>query len=607
MTYSLPNPLLPFLLLLALCLLLVVGLSLVAVRRANRTRRTWRLAAGLVAVAGLWLLAYPPSNLLRSSTSEVLLLTDGYSADTLRHLLRELGPGTRYWRYAAPTSSPDTLTLSNLAALRQRMPGLRRVHVLGQGLPSADLPGLGPVEVVAHVSAPKACFRMANWARSTEVGHSWTVEGYLENPAGKGPVWVRLRAAGAVRDSVQLPTGHGSFRLAFAPKAANRTVYQLEAGAAGRGGLRVPSEPLPLEVVPARPLRVLLLAGTPSFEFRFLKEYLGRKGHSVAVRIGLSRGLTQTEFLNQPAAEVGRLTPTLLSRTDIVLTDAASLAALSGAETTALQGALRNGQSGLVMLAEPTAALPRSLPARSDFRIEPQPTVAAQDPQKLQWPSASTTALAIVPATFRSSPALRTLVTTQRRQPVAAARRIGLGQVVVTTIAETFPWVLQGQTVAYAAYWSHLLSAAAPPQAAGASIMPQAPWPRPDAPVAIQTTNLPDGPITIRAVGGNNTTVALRQDARVAEWAQGTYWPSTDGWHQASQGKTTSWFYVFSKQHWQGPETQLRQQAAAAWMAQPRPASGTRIMAATSQPWSRWWGFGLFLLGAGLLWLEEKL
>ncbi|TGE05433.1 hypothetical protein [Hymenobacter fodinae] len=607
MTYSLPTPLLPFLLVLALCVLLAIGLSVAALRRSNRARRGWRLVASLLAVAGLWLLAFPPSQPLRTSTTEALLLTDGYSPDTLRHLLRQLGPGTRFWRYTSPTASPDTPTLSNLAALRQRLPGLQRLHVLGQGLPAADLPELGDLRLLMHPSAPRAGFRLAGWARTTQVGKPWVVEGSLTTREATGTVWVRLRAAGGLRDSVQLPAGHGAFRLQFVPKTEGRAVYQLDARAAANSGLRVLPEPLPLTVVAAHPLRILLLAASPSFEFRFLKEYLARQGHSVALRVGLSRGLTQTEFLNQPAAEIGRLTPALLSRTDVVLTDATSLTALSGAETGVLQAALRNGQSGLLLLADPAALLPRALPARPDFVLELQPTKSAQEPQELYWAEISP-AKAVVPATLRPAPALRALVTTQRRQLVAASRRIGLGQVVVATISETFPWMLQGRPAVYGAYWSHLLSAVAPAVAPGPTILPQDAWPRPNAPLTLRTTGLPLTPITVRAPTGQSARVALQQDARVPEWAEGTYWPSTSGWHQATSGSTTAWFYVFGSQEWRGPEMQLRQQAAAQWQAQTQARIRPAVAATTSsQPWSRWWGFGLFLLGAGLLWLEEKL
>lgn len=609
MTYSLPTPLLPFLLLLALCGLLAIGLSVAAFRRANRTRLPWRIGAGLLAMVGLWLLAFPPSQRLRASTSEAVLLTRGYSPDTLRQLLQQLGPGTLLWRYAAPATSPaDTPTLSNLAALRQRLPGLQQVHVLGQGLPATDLPELGTLRLVTHPSALQTGFRMANWARSTQVGQPWLVEGYLENTGARSPAWVRLRAAGAVRDSVRLADGRGSFRLQFVPKTPGRTVYELDVRGSNSSGLRVPAEPLPLEVLPARPLRVLLLAATPSFEFRFLKDHLARQGHRVALRTGLSRGLTQTEFLNQPAAELGRLTPALLGHTDIILTDAASLAALSTPEAGTLAAAVRNGQSGLLLLAEPTAPLPRPLPARTDFVLELQPSKAAQEQQALQWPTAPAGAKTLVPTTLRPAAALRTLISMQQQQPVAAARRVGLGHVVVSTIVESFPWVLQGHPEVHAAYWSQLLSAAAPPVAPQATLTPETEWPRPNAPVTVRAVGLPSTSITISHATGAAARVPLRQDARVPEWATGTYWPARAGWHRAAGQGVAAWFYVFAEPQWQGPETELRRQAAARWVAQ----SGSQVSASgeaamLTRPWSRWWGFGLFLLGAGLLWLEEKL
>ncbi|UOQ75600.1 hypothetical protein MUN84_12985 [Hymenobacter sp. 5516J-16] len=291
---------------LAFCLLLAVTLTVAAWRRADRRRRVLRIGAGLLAVAGLWLAAYPPVRTQQHpATQAAILLTDSYSPDTLRQLLRRLAPGTPVWRYAA--TAPDTPTLGNLLALRQRLPQLRAVHVLGQGLPAADVSALQGLQVVSYLPPVAAAFHSAAWPRQPELGQPWFIEGYYQGEAGE-PAWVSLRAAGAGRDSVQLPKGRGSFRLRFTPKMTGRAVYTLVARQDGR---RQAQEPVPLEVRPTRPLRVLLLAAAPSFEVRFLKNYLASQQHAVALRTGLSRGLTQTEFLNFPTPQTSRASPPL--------------------------------------------------------------------------------------------------------------------------------------------------------------------------------------------------------------------------------------------------------------------------------------------------------
>jgi hypothetical protein len=101
--------------------------------------------------------------------------------------------------------------------------------------------------------------------------------------------------------------------------------------------------------------------------------------------------------------------------------------------------------------------------------------------------------------------------------------------------------------------------------------------------------------------------VALRQDTRLPEWSTCQFWPDSAGWHRVALGdKAAQWFYVFGGQNWLGPETALRQQAAQPWLAS-LSAADTAAPETSQQPWPAAWFFGLFLLGAGFLWLEEKL
>lgn len=585
---------------LAFCLLLATALTLAAWRRPDARRRLLRLGAGLTAVGGLWLAAFPPTRTQQQPASQAaIVLTDGYSPDSLRQLLRGLAAGTPVWRYGA--TPPDTPTLSNLPALRQRLPQLHTVHVLGQGLPAADVPALRGLRVVAHPAAQAVGFRAAAWPRQPELGQPWAVEGSFSGATA--PAWISLQAAGAPRDSVRLPAGGGAFRLRFTPKAEGRAVYSL---VARTGGKVLAQEPVPLEVRPTRPVRVLLLAAAPSFEVRFLKNYLAAHQHSVVVRTGVSRGLVQTEFLNSATSpDLSRLTPALLARVELVLTDAGSLAALSGAESAALAQAVRAGSCGVLLLAD-AATIPRALPGAGAFGLLARPAAAATAPQPLSWPEAPVRPAALLPATLRPGPGLRVLVMAPNQQPVAAARRLGLGQVAVTTVAETFPWLLQGQTAAYEAYWSHLITALVPATSAVTAIELTTAWPRPHAPLTLRVTGASASYLRLLAGNAAPVQVALRQNPYVPEWSTAPYWPTVPGWHEAQAGPAREWFYVFSNAQWRGPARQEWLRAAAA-LGTAAKVSAAPAAVTTHSAWPRWWGYLLFLLGAGLLWLEEKL
>lgn len=585
------------------CLLLGLGLMASAWRRPRRRQCGLRVLAGALAAAALWLAAYPPQRTVPATRAEAIVLTPGYQPDTLTQLRYRLGAGTPVWRYAGAPGPADARPLGSILALAEQRPALRRVHVLGQGLPVAELPQLGAVTLQLHAPPIFRGFETAIWPRRVLLGEPLAVEGIVAVPAGP-PAWVSLRADGTGRDSVRVPAGGGPFQLRYQPKAAGLAQYQL---VLRQPGYAVRAEPVPLEVAVAPHPPVLLLSAAPAFEFKFLKNHLAGQPRAVAVRTGVSRGLTQTEFLNQPAQALDRLTPALLARYAVVVADAGTLASLSASENQALRGAVQAGHLGLVVLAD-AAPLPITTPARTDFTMVLHPAAAA--PQPLTWADAPAAVRAPRPATLRPSAALQPLVQGPGAELVAAKRRFGLGVVVVSVVPETFRWALQGQAAAYASFWNRLLAAAAPAAPAAATWRVATAWPKVRVPTALQLAAgaFPSAPPTVRGItGGPAVALPLRQDTRLPEWSTAVFWPTAAGWHQVQgPGKTSFLFYVFGPNDWQGPEAQQRQ-LAAAMCAQTAPLPTPTATDAVREPWPAGWFFSLFLLAAGYLWLEEKL
>ncbi|TGE19735.1 hypothetical protein [Hymenobacter elongatus] len=593
-----------FYLFLLLCLLLAAGLTIAALRRANRQRLVLRLAAGWLAVLALWLMVNPPRYTVRGTSNEAVVLTPGYQPDSLRRIVRQLGPATQLWRYGTTTASADTPSLSSVLLLRERYPALRHLHVLGQGLPTTELTNLGPVKLISHQPAAFQGFQQAGWSRRLEAGQPLLVEGVFSAIKPGQPVWISLRGPGQNTDSVQLKARAGSFRLRFLPKSAGLAVYQLRAR---RGGKLVAAEPVPVEVVAPQPLRVLLLSSTASFEFKFLKNHLGERQHRVALRTGVSRGLTQTEFLNQPAHDLSRVSSSLLARYDVIVADAGTLAALAPAETQALNTTIRTTGLGLIVLGD-AAPLPRATPARASFTVVPHAATATDRPQPVRWPQQIGQPTTLIPATIRLAATARPVVADGRQQPVVAAQRLGAGMVMVSVLPQTYPWALQNAASTYAAYWGSLLRIVARPVAPAAQWQVLAAWPRAHEPVALRLVSgtFPTQQPSVSDLRQTAPiTLALRQDARLPEWKAGHLWPAAPGWHQVRlANQAPQAFYVFGTTDWQGPERTIREQAAASLQASTSPSTSPTL---TSQSYSLLWFFILFVLAAGSLWLEEKL
>jgi hypothetical protein len=570
-------------------------------QRPDRRRRPLRLLASLLAPLALWLVVHPPLRTVPATRAVAIVLTPGYQPDTLRQVLRHLGAGTPVWAYGTHPPA-GAKALRSLLRLTDQQPPLRQVHVLGEGLPAAELPALGRLAVVPHAPPAYAGVQAAGWPQRLTLGQRFEVEGSV---AGPGPTWVSLQAEGTGRDSAQLPTGTGSFRLSYQPKVAGLARYALHLR---RAGQPTATEPLPLEIAPAPLPPVLLLAAVPGFEFKFLKNSLAAAGRAVALRTTVSRGLVQTEFLNQPAQPLDHLTPALLARYAVVVADAATLTSLPAAESQTLRAAVQQGRLGLVLLAD-AAVLPAAAPARADFMVQPLTTAGAVA-QPLTWPEAPAPGVrALLPARLRPGAALRPLVTAPGGAVVAASRRVGLGTTVVSVVPETFRWALQGQATAYASFWSQLLTAANPPPAPAAAWLALSRWPRPQQPLVLRLAGArPASLPTVQPLaGGPAVALALAQDTRLPEWSTALYWPATPGWHQVrGPGRTAYNFYVYDSAAWRGPTRQAAAQALAARPVLTGSAQGAET-SGVPQPWPAGWFFGAFLVAAGFLWVEEKL
>ncbi|TYZ09251.1 hypothetical protein FY528_10925 [Hymenobacter lutimineralis] len=586
---------------LLVCGLLVLGLSVLAWRRPNRRWRAARVVAGWLAVAALWAMVYPPTYEVPEQPAAAILLMPGYQPDSVRALQRRLGSSQRPALFSpARPISTDTPIVHSLQAWAEQHPAPAALHVVGPVAAMAELPSAMAARLHLHAPGQATGFVAAQWPRRVELGQPLRITGRFSSPGSRQETWVVLHAAGAPQDSLKLPTGSGSFQLRYVPKATGLAVYDLQARA---GGQVLATEPVPVEVRDTRALHVLLLSAAPSFEFRFLKNQLAARQHRVAILSGVSQQLVQTEFLNQPPHPLTALSSAVLRRYDVVVLDAGTLRSLPTAEVRALQQAVPGQGLGLVVLAD-EKPLPASLAKQGDFGLAALPANRTAK-QPLRWPDMPQPLLAPLLASLRPTPNATALLTAAQL-PVAASRRWGAGQLVVTTVAETFPWLLQNAAAGYDSYWARLLTAAARPLAAPTRWQVLTPFPQPHYSVDLRLSATPPiGPAAVLGPGGSPTPLALQQNVNLAEWYTAQFWPRQSGWHALQlPGQPQYSFYVYPSQAWRGPQQ-------AAWQQRAVVTGQTRILQPTKashqQPWPLAYLFGVFVLSAGFLWLEEKL
>jgi hypothetical protein len=595
-------------LLLILSALLTIWLVWAASRRADRRRVYGRAGASVLAVGALLLTIFPPSISRKINSAEAILLTEGFSEDTLRRLIQEREENPLLFSYQQPAK--EAVIVNNVGWWRQENPQIRKVHVLGYGLPGYALPALDSVQVVPHLSPLPEGLTFIDWTRKVKLGETLRLSGRYRTPAQED-VKLVLSLAGLPVDSLILAKGEEpdrSFQLRHQPKQSGRFLYQLSI-AQGNSSKK---EIVPVEVQTSEPLKVLILSSFPSFEIKFIKNTLSQQQQGVALRTLISKGKFQTEWAHMPETNLSRLSPALLRQFDLLLCDTQSLQALSGTETRALEQAIAN--EGLGLLVWPDALpLNRNLGLFRDF--SPQ-KISDKDlrPVRVRWGESdqASAPVSALPFAFSSSGVSRSLVSEVDGSILIARQARGWGQVALNLLTDTYRWALEGKSREYEAFWSYLIQKMAKRQT------PDQQWELAALPIVHQPLTLQLSALSApadfsqaqvnRNGSGQPITVSFRQNPLFDERFQTTFWPDSTGWHvvRANQG-VPYWFYVFGPEEWKTVQQSGWRETTSA-----QTTMNTGELIAQTAIYSRKempaiWFFLLFLFSSGFLWLEEKL
>lgn len=585
---------------------IILVLLWLAWRRPNRQRLGWRLAASVVAGISLVLLVFPPVTQQAINPSAAILLTEGYNPDTLEALLQREEAKPQIYTYHTSSIAGGT-SLNALVQLRQQQPGLQTLHLLGYGLPAEELEQLQGLHLQAHLSAPPAGLQTLDWPQRVKLGQAVEVNGTYNVEANDAMLY--LHAAGQLQDSVALPPDSThSIRLRYTPKVKGRAVYTL----LQKSGSQTDTlGQLPVHVEEPQPLNVLLLAATPNFEFKFLKNHLGELQHRVAYRSNISKNLNQSEWLNMPKTDLARITPRLLQNFDVVVTEPEALQNLSPSERTALQQAVSSDGLGVLSI----AAAPVKNRSTAFFTAFDVRRVVQQESRsaRASWAGTDAATATAAPYTLVNAPAISALISETGNNMLAGARKAGWGNVAMSLVPQTFPWQLEGKEQVYASYWATLLSAVAKEQVQEQFWQVAQPqFPQPNQPVQLiftdyASSSMPASATVTRLADSTSINMPLAQHMHQPEKFSGDFWPRHSGWYQVqATGALPYFFFVQDSTSFSFESIANRQAATQAFVASQGISPSDAALAYREEPVPLWWFFALFVLSSGFLWLEEK-
>jgi len=582
-------------------ILLTCFLIYVEVRRVNKARLPLRLLATvLMALSFLFLIV--PLRVKSPRTiipGKLLLLTKGYPKNIPKNvkyftldsaLLQELGAN-------------HITDIPELGYHLRTHPELSGLKVFGYGLSAAELKEVGDRSYEFQSAKVEDGVRSISWPSRLASSALLNVEGFYENTSNSTLKLV-LEGLGTRMDSVLISPGQKrSFKLSCRPKQVGLAIYHL---VVQEGSEEVSREPIPFTVFEPAKVKVMVLAAAPDFEDKFLRNWLLENKYPAYFRTRISKDKFSIDAVNIPGVQAPVFSASMFDNYDVIIADDEELAALPQIMQSRLRTAVTSGAGLMVRITEDKAlstfarrfrvqssndSLSSSvIPIISDEKIRLKPITANR------------------PAFLVPSPEQLRLVENPAGKILLSNTIQGKGRVAATTIHTTYNWMLTGATADYARYWSAVLNKTArqAEKELNWSISPQFPTVSEELALSFQIQSHANLPRVLL----NKPSVAVQQHPMLPFFWQSLVWPEQLGWNEFQIGdQPAEAFYVYGPQDWDGVKRQERIAANQEFALKSKKdvvkeAERTEII---TEPISRWWFFGVFLIVVAFLWYETKI
>jgi len=568
--------------------------------------RGWRLALLLLAQPVCATLLYfalmPPS--LPGEAGTLVVATAGSTA-------AQLGEGRGGEAFVALPEAPalaDVERVPDLATALRQHPGTRRVRIVGAGLVDRDRDSVQGMAVDFTANPPPRGLVELQAPRQVVAGADFVVAGRANDLRGGS---AELIDPGRRRvDRVALPAD-GRFTLTASPRVAGTASFTVRLRDAKQA--IVEDVELPLQATAATPPRVLLLAGAPGPEVKYLRRWARDAGITLQTQISVGGGM---QLGDAPVA----INAANLGRFDLVILDERAWSALGDSQRAALNDAINNGLGVLLRVTAAPSPIERrrlqslgfAVAGGSDSAtVKLAPTARDEDatrarigPGTPDAPKSHDAALPDIPALTRRDlrfqpgdavPLLRDDAGTW----MSAWRAQGRGRIALWTLTDSYRLVLAGRDDLHGEIWSNALATIGRPQA------------RND--LAIEGEARQYERIALCALGAAanvrtpaGDTVALLRDPATGPRNCAAFWPRQAGWHQLRSGEQTLSFFV------RAPTGAPGLRAGETREATSRLAASSAIASATAgtvpgHPGERWpWWLAWLLASAALWWLERS-
>ena len=525
------HPLFPWPVILVVTVLVAVLLVVLELKRKSR-HLLINLMLQLLAVLSLLGLASRPYTVKDIYKESVIILTGNYDVKVADSLHAVLG-NPPLFHQAGTSSSGNSLLLHSFDELQGK-----HVYVIGDGIFPYNLARVKAADFHFFPSPVTPGVKSLMVESPAILNRRSTVKGVI-NFEKPGAILL-LKGPEGNLDSIRYSTyGDATFELNFRPRVSGEFVYQLILQ--DSLGDIVFSEPVPVSVLKERKLNILILQAFPSAEMRFLKNYLGERGHQIAIRYGISKNIDRSEFVNRKPEALGRISKPLLERFDLVLISTSAYAELGIPAQHILDQSVQEGLGLIFMLEDELSNNVRTM-----LPLEIRKTT--RDTANIKIGEGGFYTFPRAPIQISRNEALNPILSNANTVVTGFVSR-GMGKVGFQLLQEVYPLRLSGKDNEYALLWSPLLEQVArnEPRVNQIEIRTPFPW-YPDEPITIQLLSSLPAPV----LKFNDIPVPLIEDARIDGIWTTKVWSFNTGWQQLSvEGDSlTVSLYISNENDW---------------------------------------------------------
>ena len=539
------------------------------------------LGVSFLAISSIVLIALQPQIHIKKDTQVAVILTEGYIQKQLDSL-KKANQKLEIYSYKVGEAIFDI----------DKIPS--SIFILGNGIRSFDHWQLENIPSIYLGGKELKGISQLNYDYNQAKGNHVKFNGNYKNPTKNNRLLLE-GPGGRTLDSLILSDAKAQlFEVSTDVNITGNFTYHLVEK--DSLGTVLSKDVLPLSIVEKTPLKILMLNSFPTFEFKYLKNYLAETGHQVVVKNQLTTARYKYEYFNMTSKPIISITQEKFESFDLLIIDAKFLKTLSNRQRVILKNTVREFGLGILILSDVDFFISKKVISSFKFNPEKNNEAALKE-----YPKQS---LKKYLYQFKDDFSLEP-IHNSGSNIWSAYERVGSGRIGSTVFQNTFELILNGQSKTYQSFWSKVIESISKPKIPAVQWSASHNFAYKDQPFQFELRTTDPNPIVESREG---YTVPLKRDVHVKSLWRGKEYPKEIGWQQnsVSQDSTETFqYYVTYSSQWKSITNYNTIKANknnfnATSTSEISPRTTLKLV-------NPLWFFVIFILCSGFLWLEPKL